>query len=76
MTNRIVTCALRTSDLFRKGVYTPAEVLPSLDKEGIIVFDDSFSIDAQKFINCDCLGILPEPYYSKLKNEVVNKGWL
>jgi hypothetical protein len=66
-TNKIVLCALRTSDLSRKGFFTPANILPELDKDGVILLDEQFKIDAQKFIECRHLGCLPEPYLSDLK---------
>lgn len=75
-TNQIVTCVLRTTNLARRGVYTPARVLPELDKEGIIVIDEAFRIDAQELMGQHHLGILPEPYLSKLKTAIVKKGWI
>jgi hypothetical protein len=75
-TNNIVLCALRTTDLSRKGLITPENVLPGLDKPGVIVLDEQFKIDAQKFVEFNCLGILPEMYIDDLKKMIVEKGWL
>lgn len=75
-TNQLVTCVVRTSNLRRHGVYTPAGVLPELDKDGIIVLDEPFKIDAQQFIGQNHLGILPEPYLSELKAKIIAKGWI
>jgi hypothetical protein len=67
-TNKIVLCALRTSDLSRRGFFTPANVLPGLDKDGVIIIDEQFRIDAQRFVGLMHIGYLPESYVSELKN--------
>jgi hypothetical protein len=74
--NRTVLCALRTTNLEREGLYTRENILPQLDKEGIILFDEPFRIDAQKFVDFAHLGILPEECLQALKKAVTEKGWL
>jgi len=75
-TNQLVICALRTSNTKRRGVYTPANVLPSLDKPGVIVLDEPFKIEVHKFLGLSHIGILPEQYRSQLKARIIWEGWL
>lgn len=73
-TNRMVLCARRTTDLNRSGYFTPENILPDLDKPGVIVLDEQFRIDAQKFVNFEYLGLLPDACIEALKKAVMRKG--
>lgn len=76
MTTKIVTCAIRTTNPQAHGMRTPANLLPRLDKEGIIATKRPWPLDAQVFVGGEYLGRLPEPFLSQLRDLLRLEGWM
>ncbi len=58
----------RTSDVSMQGVFTPAQVVPGLTRDGVVAPRHQHSIELSKLTApvAVFLGVLPEPYLSQV----------
>jgi mRNA-degrading endonuclease toxin of MazEF toxin-antitoxin module len=63
----VIACPRTTSmSSTRRGIVTPAGILPALDQDGLIVLKLRRSFVAKDFLNFEYIGRLPESWMQKI----------